>query len=69
MAIAKAAGFVISEQELKRAQPEISEEEELAGVSGGGLVDPFGFRESFREKSDSILAEREQERRNNLGIK
>ena len=36
VAIAKAAGFVISEEELKRAQPEISEEEEeLAGVSGG----------------------------------
>ena len=36
VAIAKAAGFVISTEDLKRAQPEISkEEEELAGVSGG----------------------------------
>ena len=32
--IAKAAGFVISAEELKRAQAEISEEE-LEGVAGG----------------------------------
>ena len=35
VAIAKAAGFVISAEELKRAQAEISEEE-LEGVAGGG---------------------------------
>jgi len=35
VAIAKAAGFVISAEELKRAQAEISEDE-LAGVTGGG---------------------------------
>ena len=34
VAIAKAAGFVISAEELKRAQAEISEEE-LEGVAGG----------------------------------
>ena len=34
VAIAKAAGFVISTEELKRAKAEISEEE-LAGVTGG----------------------------------
>jgi len=33
--IAKAAGFVISAEELKKAQAEISEEE-LEGVAGGG---------------------------------
>ena len=36
VAIAKAAGFVISTEELKRAQAEISEDE-LEGVGGGGL--------------------------------
>ena len=36
VAIAKAAGFVISVEELKRAQAEVSEEE-LEGVAGGGL--------------------------------
>ena len=35
VAIAKAAGFVISADELKSAQAEISEEE-LEGVAGGG---------------------------------
>ena len=34
VAIAKEAGFVISAEELKRAQAEISEDE-LAGVTGG----------------------------------
>ncbi|QNI85084.1 nif11-like leader peptide domain protein [Synechococcus sp. PROS-7-1] len=33
--IAKAAGFVISAEELKKSQAEISEEE-LEGVAGGG---------------------------------
>ena len=36
--IAKAAGFVISAEELKKAQAEISEEE-LEGVAGGGRDD------------------------------
>jgi predicted ribosomally synthesized peptide with nif11-like leader len=36
VAIAKAAGFVISAEELQRAQAEISEEE-LEGVAGGGV--------------------------------
>ena len=35
--IAKAAGFVISAEELKKSQAEISEEE-LEGVAGGRLV-------------------------------
>jgi len=37
VAIAKAAGFVISAEELKKSQAEISEisEEELEGVAGG----------------------------------
>jgi predicted ribosomally synthesized peptide with nif11-like leader len=41
VAIAKAAGFVISAEELQRAQAgqEISEEE-LEGVAGGGLLKP-----------------------------
>ena len=34
VAIAKAAGFVISAEELKKAQAEVSEEE-LEGVAGG----------------------------------
>ena len=34
VAIAKAAGFLISAEELKRAQTEVSEEE-LEGVAGG----------------------------------
>ena len=38
VAIAKAAGFVISAEELKRAQAEVSEEE-LEGVAGGGPVE------------------------------
>ena len=36
VAIAKAAGFVISVDELKKSQAEISDEE-LEGVAGGGL--------------------------------
>ena len=36
VAIAKAAGFVISAEELKRAQAEISEEE-LEGVAAGAF--------------------------------
>ena len=35
IAIAKAAGFVISSDELQRAQAEISEEELEEGVTGG----------------------------------
>jgi len=35
VAIAKAAGFMISAEELKKAQAEISDEE-LKGVAGGG---------------------------------
>ena len=35
VAIAKAAGFIISAEELKKSQAEISEEE-LEGVAGGG---------------------------------
>ena len=42
MAIAKAAGFVISAEELKRAQAEVSEEE-LEGVAAGCLVNRLGF--------------------------
>ena len=37
VAIAKEAGFVISAEELKRAQPALSEDEELESVAGGGL--------------------------------
>ena len=36
VAIAKAAGFVISAEELKMAQAEVSDEE-LEGVAGGGF--------------------------------
>ena len=36
VAIAKAAGFAISAEELQRAQAELSDEE-LEGVAGGGL--------------------------------
>ena len=39
--IAKAAGFVISAEELKKAQAEISEEE-LEGVAGGALIPAEG---------------------------
>jgi len=41
VAIAKAAGFVISAEELKRAKAEISEEE-LESVAGGGGGDTAG---------------------------
>ena len=44
--IAKAAGFVITAVELKRAQSEISEEE-LEGVSGGGGLSLTGRKECF----------------------
>ncbi len=37
VAIAKAAGFVISAEELKKSQAEISEEE-LEGVAGGANI-------------------------------
>jgi len=37
VSIAKAAGFVISTEELKRAQAQISEEE-LEGVAGAGCL-------------------------------
>ena len=39
VAMAEAAGFVISAEELKRAQAELSEEE-LEGVAGG-ILGPF----------------------------
>ncbi len=47
VAIAKAAGFVISAEELKKSQAEISEEE-LEGVAGGCVFsvtgdNPMGF--------------------------
>lgn len=42
VAIAKAAGFVISTEELKKAQSEISEEE-LEGVAGAGK-DTYGWK-------------------------
>ena len=45
VAIAKAAGFLISSDELKRAQSEISQseisEEELEGVAGGTIYPPI----------------------------
>ena len=37
VAIAKAAGYIISAEELKRAQAEVSEDE-VDGVSGGRVV-------------------------------
>ena len=37
VALAKAAGFEISAKELRRAQAEMSEEE-LGGVTGGGML-------------------------------
>ncbi|MEB3331151.1 MAG: Nif11-like leader peptide family natural product precursor [Synechococcaceae cyanobacterium] len=42
VAIAKAAGFVISAEELKRAQAEVSDEE-LDGVAGSG----FGYTNAY----------------------
>ena len=42
VAIAKAAGFVISAEELKRAQEEVSEEE-LEGVAGGAISYGMGI--------------------------
>ena len=41
VAVAKAAGFTISAEELKKAQVELSEEE-LEGVAGGTRVELFG---------------------------
>ena len=41
VAIANAAGFVISTEELTRAQAEVSEDE-LAGVAGGGSTTSLG---------------------------
>ena len=49
VAIAKAAGFVISAEELARAQAEISEDE-LAGVVGGGYL-IAGGQEPQRQKN------------------
>ena len=46
VAIAKAAGFVISADDLKKAQSEISEEE-LAGLSGGGQDFGAWFKENI----------------------
>ena len=43
LAIAKAAGFVITSEELQRAQAEISEDE-LEGVSGGQATMAYGCR-------------------------
>ena len=40
VAIAKAAGFAISAEELQRAQAELSEEE-LEGVAGGTMTDLY----------------------------
>ena len=42
VAIAKAAGFLISAEALQRAEAEISEEE-LEGVAGGRFTDSFRF--------------------------
>ena len=41
VAIAKAAGFVISAEELKRTQTEILTEAELEGVAGGRFSTVF----------------------------
>ncbi len=38
VAIAKEAGFVISADELQRAQPALSEDEELERVAGGRMT-------------------------------
>lgn len=46
VAIAKAAGFVISADELKKSQAEISDEE-LEGAAGGGGA--FGVRGALNE--------------------
>ncbi|QCH16359.1 Nif11-like leader peptide family natural product precursor [Synechococcus sp. CB0101] len=42
VAIAKAAGFVISSEELQKAQAEVSEDE-LQGVAGGIVADPLSI--------------------------
>jgi predicted ribosomally synthesized peptide with nif11-like leader len=41
VSIAKEAGFMISADDLTKAQSEISEEE-LDGVAGGGII-PYGY--------------------------
>ena len=43
VAIAKAAGFLISAEELQRAQAEISEEELEAVTGGTGFFIPGGY--------------------------
>lgn len=45
VAIAKAAGFVISAEELKRAQTDEVSEEELEGVAGGVNTEPVLFNQ------------------------
>ena len=42
VAIAKAAGFVISAEELKRAQEHELSDEDLEGVAGGACAGAFG---------------------------
>jgi len=44
--IAKEAGFVISADELQRAQAEVSEDDELEGVTGG-----ISSREKWKNKN------------------
>ena len=46
VAIAKAAGFAISAEELQRAQAELSEEE-LEGVAGGGFAEGVAGAAAF----------------------
>ena len=48
IAIAKAAGFVISPDDLKKAQTEVSDEE-LEGAAGGcrNNTDRYGFTQSM----------------------
>ena len=46
VAIAKTAGFVISADQLQRAQAEISEEE-LEGVAGGNLGNNCGCKSTY----------------------
>ena len=50
VAIAKAAGFIISAEELKKSQAEISEEE-LEGAAGGGCHVHLG-----RERTTGLVA-------------
>lgn len=46
VAIAKAAGFVVSADELKNAQQELSDEE-LEGVAGGIRIDCRNFATNY----------------------